>query len=109
MGFAEYGKYWRRVRKVSFRELFSVPSVHSLQFVRDEETEALNNKIRRASEMGESINLSKMLMSIQNNIVSRCVASQRSEGEDGSNKLGQSLRKLLALLLSFSVGDMFPY
>ena len=109
IGFAPYGEYWRQVRKVSVLELFSHRRVHSFQFVRDEEVEVLINKIRRASVQGEFINLTELLMAVSNNIVSRCVLSRKSEEEDGSNKFGQLSRRVMVLLTSFCVGDMFPY
>ncbi|EOY22276.1 Cytochrome P450 71A1 [Theobroma cacao] len=109
IGFAPYGEYWRQVRKTSVLELFSLRRVHSFQFVRDEEVELLINKIHRASLKGQSINLTEMLMTVSNNIVSRCVLSRRAEEEDGSNKFGQLARRIMVLLTSFCVGDMFPY
>ncbi|XVF08817.1 hypothetical protein REPUB_Repub07fG0036100 [Reevesia pubescens] len=109
IGFAPYGEYWRQVRKLSVLELFSQRRVHSFQFVRDEEVEDVINKIGRASLKGESINLTEMLMTVSNNIVSRCVLSQKAEEEDGSSKVGQLARRVMVLLTSFCVGDMFPY
>ncbi|XVF11661.1 hypothetical protein REPUB_Repub08aG0046300 [Reevesia pubescens] len=106
--FAPYGEYLRQVRKISVLELFSQRRVQSFQFVREEEVEVLINKLRSASVKGESINLTEMLMVVSNNIACRCVLSQKSE-EDRSSKLGQLARRVMILLTSFCVGDMFPY
>ncbi|XVF08813.1 hypothetical protein REPUB_Repub07fG0035700 [Reevesia pubescens] len=109
VGYAPYGEYWRQVRKITVLELLSRRRVQSFQFVRDEEVEVVINKIRRASVKRESINLSQMMMAISNNIVSRCAFGRKLEEEDGSSKFGQLARRVMVLLLSFSIGDMFPY
>ncbi|OMO82786.1 Cytochrome P450 [Corchorus olitorius] len=109
IGYAPYGEYWRQVRKISVVELLNVQRVHSFQFVRDEEVQVLIKKIRHASVKGESINLSKMLMVLATNVISRCVFSKKIEEDNGNNKFGQLTRRIYALLMSFSFGDMFPY
>ncbi|KAK8987042.1 hypothetical protein V6N11_055359 [Hibiscus sabdariffa] len=109
MGFGPYGEFWRQVRKMSIVELFSHQRVHSFQFVRDEEVEALINKIRSTCLKGEPINLTKMLMVVSSNIVSRCVFSHKIEEEDGCSKFGKLVRRLVVLFTGFCIGDMFPY
>ncbi|KAE8700127.1 serine/threonine-protein kinase AFC2-like isoform X1 [Hibiscus syriacus] len=109
MGFAPYGDFWRQVKKMSVVELFSYQRVHSFQFVRDEEMELLINKIRSTCGKGESINLSKMLVLVSSNIVSRCILSHRSEEEDGCSKFGELIRRLMVLFTGFCIGDLFPY
>ncbi|KAK9019571.1 hypothetical protein V6N11_054089 [Hibiscus sabdariffa] len=106
LGFGPYAEYWRRVKKMSVVELFSHQRVQSFQFVREEEVEHLVDKIHCACLEGESIDLSEMLMSVSSNIVSRCVLSHKS---DGCSKFGQLGKRMLILLTSFCIGDMFPY
>ncbi|XWS47870.1 hypothetical protein CRYUN_Cryun13aG0022700 [Craigia yunnanensis] len=109
IGFAPYGEYWRRVRKICVLELLSLRRVHSFQFVRDEEVELVINKIRRASVKGDSINLAEMLVAVSNNVVSRCAISRKFHDEETTSKFGQLAERMLVLLMSFCVGDMFPY
>ncbi|KAK8492863.1 hypothetical protein V6N11_055336 [Hibiscus sabdariffa] len=109
MAFAPYGEYWRQVRKMSIVELFSHPRVHSFQFIRDEEVEALINKIRSICLKRESVNLTKMFMFVSSNIVSRCVFNNKIEEEDGYSKFGELVKRLLTLFTDFCIGDMFPY
>ncbi|XVF49797.1 hypothetical protein PTKIN_Ptkin04bG0044500 [Pterospermum kingtungense] len=109
IGFAPYGEYWRQVRKICVNELLSLRRVHSFQFVRDDEVELVINTVHRASVKGESINLTEMMMAFSNNIVSRCAISRKFEEEDVSVKFGQLTRRMVILLTSFCVGDMFPY
>ncbi|XVF49799.1 hypothetical protein PTKIN_Ptkin04bG0044700 [Pterospermum kingtungense] len=109
LGFAPYGEYWRQVRKIGAQELFSPRRVHSFQHVRGEEVELLINKICQASLKGECINLTETLMTVSNNVISRCVLSQKFVEEDGCSKFGELVRRLTRLLMGFCVGDMFPY
>ncbi|KAK8509434.1 hypothetical protein V6N12_001443 [Hibiscus sabdariffa] len=109
MVFSPYGEYWKQVKKISVLELFSHRRVHSFQFVRAEEVEAMVNKIRGASLKGEAVNLSDMLMLISSNIASRCILSHKSEDEGGCSKFGQLGKRLLILTSAFSIGDVFPY
>ncbi|XWS37189.1 hypothetical protein CRYUN_Cryun19dG0021600 [Craigia yunnanensis] len=109
LGFAPYGEYWRQVRKVCVLELLSLRRVHSFQFVREEEVDVLIDKIRGAAHNGDAINLTKMLMAVLSNIVSRCVLSRKAEEEDGSSKFGQLARRVMVLFTSLCIGDFFPY
>ncbi|KAL4385068.1 hypothetical protein GQ457_15G016040 [Hibiscus cannabinus] len=109
MGFGPYGEFWRQVRKMSIVELFSHQRVHSFQFVRDEEVGALINRIQSTCLKGEPNNLTKILMVVSSNIVSRCVCSQKIEEEDGRSKFGELVRRLVVLFTGFCIGDMFPY
>ncbi|KAI3846468.1 hypothetical protein MKW92_034523, partial [Papaver armeniacum] len=53
------------------------------------------------------INLSKLLLTLANNIVSRCALGAKYEGVD-ENKFGQLSRDVFRLLGAFSFGDYFP-
>ncbi|EXB50917.1 Cytochrome P450 71A21 [Morus notabilis] len=84
--FSPYGEYWRQARKACVLELLSLKSVHSFQFVREEEVEVLVNNIRKLCLSGNSINLSKLLISASNNTMSRCILGHSYKAEDGSIK-----------------------
>ena len=109
VGFAPYGDYWRQLRKIFVLELLSHRRVQSFHFARDGEVEFLINKIRCASDKGESINLTEMLMAVSHNVVSRCVLGGKSGEGDSHSKFGELARKVMVLFMSFCVGDMFPY
>lgn len=109
VAFSPYGEYWRQVRKICVNELLSLRRVHSFQFVRDEEVELVTNKIRSASVKGESVNLTEMMLSVANNLVSRCAVNRKFEEDEGSVKFGQIARRMATHITSFSFGDIFPY
>ncbi|MCL7042401.1 hypothetical protein MKW94_008390, partial [Papaver nudicaule] len=111
IGFAPYGEYWRQVRKICVLELLSVKRVHSFKNLRQKEVDALIKKISSSCsprEEGEIvINLSKLLLTLTNNIVSRCAFGAKYESVQG-NKFGQLSREVEELLGAFSFADYFP-
>ncbi|RZC73182.1 hypothetical protein C5167_048659 [Papaver somniferum] len=92
-------------------KLLSVKRVQSLKNVRKEEVDAVIQKISSScSSMEEGevvINLSKLLLTLANNIVSRCALGAKYESVD-ENKFGQLSRDVFRLLGAFSFGDYFP-
>ncbi|KAE8684023.1 FUS3-complementing protein 2 isoform 1 [Hibiscus syriacus] len=109
VGFAPYGEYWRQARKVCVTQLLSLGRVNSFQFLRDEEVEGTIDKLRRASINGETVNLSQLLSTVANNMVSRSAVTRKFEDEDGKSPFGLLGRRIMILLMSFCVGDLFPY
>ncbi|PON72324.1 Cytochrome P450, E-class, group I [Parasponia andersonii] len=114
LAFSPYGEYWKQVRKICVFELLSPKRVQQFQFVREDETILLVDKIRQACQTSNmvcrsSINLSEMLVITSNNVISRCVLGQSLEGKEGrSRALGGLLRSVMVYLMAFSVGDFFP-
>ncbi|KAH9778745.1 cytochrome P450 71A26 [Citrus sinensis] len=83
IGFANYGEYWRKVRKICVLELLSLRRVQSFQHIRDDEVSSLINKIRHLCfNKGRPLNLTEMLLTVSNNIVSRCVLGRKADEEE---------------------------
>ncbi|KAH7528355.1 hypothetical protein FEM48_Zijuj05G0063800 [Ziziphus jujuba var. spinosa] len=109
VAFSPYGEYWRQARKICVLELLSLKRVQDFHSVREEEVEALMNRIRKACVNGGScINLSKLILSTFNNVVSRCAVGKSFMEEDGRSKIGELTRKIMVQFVEFSVGDFFP-
>lgn len=108
IGFAPYGEYWRQIRKIGVLELLSLKRVHSFQFIREEEVDLLIKTIRSLCINGQKINLSNMLSSTSNNIVSRAALGRKYEVENGQNDFGKVSREVMELLTAFSIGDFYP-
>ncbi|KAF3438710.1 hypothetical protein FNV43_RR21474 [Rhamnella rubrinervis] len=87
VGFSPYGEYWRQARKISVVELLSIKRVQEFQFVRDEETAAMVNRIRSVCVNGSTINIGETMIAIANNIVSRCVLGKSFMEEDGRSRI----------------------
>lgn len=113
IGFANYGEYWRKVRKICVLELLSVRRVQSFQHIRDDEVSSLINKISHSCfNKGRPLNLTEMLLTVSNNIVSRCILGRKADEEEKnigkSNKFGELSRRLEEQLAAFCIGDVFP-
>ncbi|GMN66764.1 hypothetical protein TIFTF001_035827 [Ficus carica] len=110
VGLAPYGEYWRQARKICVLELLSLKRVQQFQFVRDEVTIALIERIRRTSQSSKdfTINLSEMLIAASNNILSRCVLGRNLEKEGDGSRFVELSRKLMENMMAFSVGDFLP-
>ncbi|KAL0535357.1 hypothetical protein IC582_029686 [Cucumis melo] len=109
VGFAPYGDYWRKAKKMCVLELFTHKRVESFQYVRDEEVDILINKIRKRANCSEGLNLTQLLFQISNDIVSRCVLGKKFEDENGKSEFRDvHSRRVMELLAAFCVGDFFP-
>ncbi|KAG6584114.1 Phenylacetaldehyde oxime monooxygenase CYP71AN24, partial [Cucurbita argyrosperma subsp. sororia] len=108
VGFSPYGEYWRGLKKICTLELLSQRRVHEFQYVREEEVEILVNKVHKASSSGLSVNLSELITSTSNNIVSRCIFGEKFEDENGKSRFGELTRRMAKLVVAFSVGDFYP-
>lgn len=109
IGFAPYGEYWRQARKISVLQLLSMKRVQSFQYVREEEVDILINEIRVSCFDGRFVDLTKMLLAVSNNIVSRCVLGSKVEDKNGGGKFGELSRRVMLLFSAFCFGDLFPY
>ena len=56
--FAQYGSYWRTVRKICTLELLSSVKINSFQAMRKEELELLIEYKKQAAVAGAAVNLS---------------------------------------------------
>ncbi|KAA0055269.1 cytochrome P450 71A1-like [Cucumis melo var. makuwa] len=108
VGFSPYGEYWRGLKKICTLELLSQRRVQGFQYVREEEVEILVSKVHKARSEGVSVNLSDLITSTSNNIVSRCIFGEKFEDENGKSRFGELTRKMAKLVVAFSVGDFFP-
>ncbi|KAF7838253.1 cytochrome P450 71A1-like [Senna tora] len=106
VGFAPYGEEWRQKRKICVFELLSLKRVQCFQFIRKEEVEEMVNNIRGACE--SVINLSQMLITTSNNVMSRCVLGHKYEAPHGSSSFGDVARKAMTQIVASGVGDFFP-
>ncbi|PIA51526.1 hypothetical protein AQUCO_01100407v1 [Aquilegia coerulea] len=101
--FAPYGEYWRQMRKICILDLLSVKRVQSFSFVRKEEIANMVNDIKQSCSLGRKINLSGLIVSATNNIISR-VALGRSWGTEYA-ELTTQVMDLFGIL---SMEDVFP-
>ncbi|XP_026459978.1 cytochrome P450 71A1-like [Papaver somniferum] len=108
---APYGEYWRQVKKIAVVELLSVKRVQSYKHVRVEEVDIVIQKISSICSSREDsvqvVNLTEILLTLTNNIVSRCALGVRYETAHG-NRFPKMSSNFLGLFSAFSFGDFFP-
>ncbi|MCL7022206.1 hypothetical protein MKW94_004059, partial [Papaver nudicaule] len=109
---APYGEYWRQMKKICTVELLSLKRVQSFKHVREEEVDIVIQKIASScsssrEDGAQVVNLTEMLLSLSNNVVSRCCLGVRYETAHG-NRFPKLSSEYLGLLNAFCFGDFFP-
>ncbi|KAI3902363.1 hypothetical protein MKW92_052604, partial [Papaver armeniacum] len=111
IGLAPYGEYWRQVKKICILELLSPKRVQSFKHVRVEEVGILVSKIASSCSSREAgaqvVNLTEILLTFTNNILSRCTLGVRFETAHG-NRFPKLSTDFVGLLGAFSFADFFP-
>ncbi|CAL1385461.1 unnamed protein product [Linum trigynum] len=105
MAFAPYGEYWRQMRKLSTRELFSAKRVQSFRHIREEEVSNLVASLTRSADAGEPVNLTHMLFKLTSTITSRAVLGKVQELNDAFQVVVDDLAEAL---VGFRVSDLYP-
>ena len=109
VAFAQYGDYWRSVRKLSVLHLLSPRRVQSYRHIREEEVAFMMNNISRLSSLGGLINLSDILMSFAKDVVSRVAFGKCSRDEGWDKAINVLIEESNDLLASFHFGDYVPW
>nr|ABW86889.1 menthofuran synthase [Mentha arvensis] len=104
VAFAAYGEHWRHARSMCVLQMLSAKRVQSFRRIREEETSAMIEKIRRSQP--SAVNLSEMFMALTNGVVHRAALGRKDGGGDDFNR---TLNKFIELLGSFNVGDYVPW
>uniref|UniRef100_A0A165Z8N3 Leucine-rich repeat-containing N-terminal plant-type domain-containing protein n=1 Tax=Daucus carota subsp. sativus TaxID=79200 RepID=A0A165Z8N3_DAUCS len=100
---ANYGDYWRMLRKICLSELLSAKRVQSFGFIREEEVGQL---IRSVSLSGKSaINMTEKFFSMTNTIVSRAAFGHKCKHQQD---FIQMMKEISTLASGFMFPDIFP-
>ncbi|CAI9270236.1 unnamed protein product [Lactuca saligna] len=103
IAFAQYGSYWRQLKKICLIELSTAKSMDSSRFIREEEVKSLALSISRTSE--EPINLSENLFALNHNIITRTTFGDKFDDE---LRFRLAIREGTTLAAGFQIGDFFP-
>lgn len=113
IAFAPHGAYWRGARKMSVRHLLSPPRVRAYRAVREQEVEALVQRVRLEQACrggGGGTRLSELLNDFAKDVAGRIVLGLRAAGDDGWRaKVDALLEESNVLLAAFHVGDYIPW
>ncbi|KAL6874672.1 hypothetical protein ACP4OV_013337 [Aristida adscensionis] len=112
MVFAPYGERWRQARRVSVLHLLSLRRVLSFRRAREQEAAALLARVRRAGG-GGGVNLSDLLISYANGVISRAAFGDDGwgglDGDGGGGKLRKVFADFEELLGTATVGEFVPW
>jgi len=104
VAFAPYGEFWRQIKSVCVLRLLSNKMVTSFRNVRQEEISLMMEKIQKSSSL--QVNVSELLASLTNDVISRIALGRKYSGETDSKEL---MKRLMMLMGEFSVGTYVPW
>ncbi|RID77740.1 hypothetical protein BRARA_A00623 [Brassica rapa] len=111
ISFAQYGEYWREMRKLAVIELFSLKKVHSFKNIREEEIGFMVKKVSQLSLEHTPVDLSKTFFSLTASIICR-VALGQNFNESGfvieQDRIEELVRDALVALGTITCSDLFP-
>ncbi|KAK1359861.1 Ferulate-5-hydroxylase [Heracleum sosnowskyi] len=103
MAFANYGPFWRQMRKISVMKLFSRKRAESWDSVREEVDEMVRYVVSNA---GLSVNIGELVFGLTRNIIYRAAFGSISRtGQDEFIKIMQEFSKLFG---AFNICDFVP-
>ncbi|CAI9096359.1 OLC1v1032481C1 [Oldenlandia corymbosa var. corymbosa] len=108
--FAPYGEYWRQARSICVLHLLNNKRVQSFRSLREEEVKQMLEKIRESCLSGSSItvNVSEILATYANDVVSMIAIGKRYSAEEGGNQFKELFEDTTTLLGYFNVADFIP-
>ncbi|KAJ8484396.1 hypothetical protein OPV22_016882 [Ensete ventricosum] len=105
VGFTSYGFHWRELRKMSIVELLSAKRVQSFRFIREAEVLNLVQSIVLLSNTGSTVNLSRKLVLLANDIGSRSVIGSKCKYQKEFIRI---VMQTLEAAGGFSLADLLP-
>ena len=104
MVFAQYGPFWRQMRKLCVMKLFSRKRAESWASVR-EEVESTVGTI--ATSIGSPVNIGELVFNLTKNIIYR--AAFGSSSQDGQDEFITILQEFSKLFGAFNIADFIPW
>ncbi|KAK7271269.1 hypothetical protein RJT34_27020 [Clitoria ternatea] len=106
MIFAEYGAYWRQMRKVCTLQLLSTSKVESFAPMRKRELELGVKSLENKAMKGEVVNLSEVVTGILEDVVYKMVLGC---SKDDKFDLKSLLQEALLIAGKFNLADFVPW
>ncbi|CAN0927700.1 3,9-dihydroxypterocarpan 6A-monooxygenase [Linum grandiflorum] len=104
---AQYGEYWRFMKKLSMTRLLSVPQLRLFADVVDEEKVRLIESAARCATDGRLFDLSRAFTTLTNNTICRMAMSTRCSGTNkDAEEIAGLVKTCLQLAGRLSVGDI---
>lgn len=104
MAFADYGPFWRQMRKLCVMKLFSRKRAESWSSVRDE-VERMTHTV--ATNTGTPVNIGELVFGLTSDVIYRAAfGTSSNEGQDEFIKILQEFSKLFG---AFNLADFIPW
>ncbi|CAN4109865.1 unnamed protein product [Withania somnifera] len=104
MAFANYGPFWRHMRKLCVMKLFSRRRAESWDSVRDE-VDSMTRVV--ADSTGLSVNIGELVFGVAKNIIYRAAFGTSSDG--GQDELLKIMQEFSKLFVAFNLADFIPW
>ncbi|XP_028792309.1 cytochrome P450 CYP736A12-like [Neltuma alba] len=104
--FAEYGPYWRHVRKLCTIHLLSASRVEMFAPLRKEEVGVTVKSLERAAAAREVVDISEMVGELIENIIYRMVLGR---AKDDRFNLKGLIKEAMSLVGAFNLADYVPW
>ncbi|XP_027357392.1 uncharacterized protein LOC113866792 [Abrus precatorius] len=106
VAFAEYGAYWRNVRKVCTTHLLSVSKVESFAPLRKREVEAMVKSLMEVAEAREIVDLSEKVGELLQDVACKMILGRN---KDDRFDLKGILLETMSLSGTFNLADYVPW
>ncbi|KEH28165.1 putative costunolide synthase [Medicago truncatula] len=106
LAFSKYDPYWRSVKKLCTLKLLSASKVEKSGPIRTEELGILVNTLKKASLVGEVVNVSEIVENVIEDIVYKMILGRGKYEQFDLKKLVQ---EGLALIGAFNLADYVPW
>ncbi|KAK8609226.1 hypothetical protein V6N13_025532 [Hibiscus sabdariffa] len=104
---AQYGDYWRFMKKLCMTRLLAVPQLDKFADIRDQEKVKLVESVIECCKQGKACDLSSELTTLANNTICRMAMSTRCSGSGNeAAEIKELIRTCLNLSGKLSVGDI---
>ncbi|CAH8276801.1 unnamed protein product [Arabidopsis lyrata] len=110
MALNHYTPYYREIRKMGMNHLFSPTRVATFKHVREEEARRMMDKINKAADKSEVVDISELMLTFTNSVVCR-QAFGKKYNEDGEEmkRFIKILYGTQSVLGKIFFSDFFPY
>ncbi|XP_010421803.1 PREDICTED: indoleacetaldoxime dehydratase-like [Camelina sativa] len=108
LALAPYGEYWRQFKSICVMNLLSNKTVRSFGNIREEEINVMIGILEKASSSSSPVNLSEILMTLTNDVMTRVVLGRKYSSEEGGKNSKNIVRRLMELMGAFPIGEYIP-
>ncbi|XP_014516973.1 cytochrome P450 CYP736A12-like [Vigna radiata var. radiata] len=110
LAFAEYGSYWRNMRKMCTLELLSQTKINSFRSMREEELDLLIKLLKEAANDGAAVDISAKVSKYSLDMACRMILGKKFMDQDLDDKGFEAvMTEIMYLAATPNMGDYIPY